>query len=89
MEIQGLRDRSELAELRNQINTLTTSGAIYKATMDTENASLMEQSTLDREAVVMLRTHLTDTKSAASIKQAEDDKKIAELTATLRRAYEV
>ena len=57
--------------------------------MDTENASLMEQSTLDREAVVMLRTHLTDTKSAASIKQAEDDKKIAELTATLRRAYEV
>ena len=36
----------------------------------------------------MLRTHITEAKSAATIRQAEDEKKIAELTATLRRAYE-
>ena len=36
----------------------------------------------------MLRTHITETKSAASAKQADDDRKIAELTANLRRAYE-
>ena len=61
-EIQGLRDRAEIAELRAQVGELTSSHAAYKASAQTQIGTLTEELQLDRETVAMLRSHVTELK---------------------------